>query len=520
MQEVAALQRELGEWVGADVAPGIDISYRPLLDENYDFPDLSRIFEAQQGYEPTLECIKDQHGYLRTKEGKLWLPNTEDTLALRQSIYVAAHAGKYGGHRRQISTMNMLNHVTWRGCKTEVMAWLKLCKHCLHATDRKAIPRPYGPTKRGTYPNEVISMDHYSFGEDRKCVELIDTFTGLITVEKGPASGETGTRLLWRWIRERDVPAFIITDSGSHFLCEVFAGLMEKYNISHMPTTPYSPWSNGLVERRNRIFNTGIRAVSNELRAQKEDWFEILQSICYNINRNGSSANNGLSPFEMNSGRRTTEFTDKIMVLRDTELEFLDAAKIGHLYKTIRDNLEVQHHMVQDHHEDLERIKELHNSNLLPNFTIGDYVLVAVPKDQKQEKSKTRWKGPYEIVGTKYDYVYEVRDLNADRTFTAHATRLIFYDSKKVGQDGTTESKLKEQAALTSDGTFFIEELHEFDPQRGILVKWWGFEEPTWTDFHMLLEDAPTRCEEFFETLTESDQRKWSKMTTTNKDSE
>jgi transposase InsO family protein len=456
--------------------------------------------------------VRDEHGYLRTLEGKLWIPNNDDTLLLRQAIYASAHAGKYGGHRRQMSTMAMFDHITWPGCNKEVREWLTRCKHCLHATDRKAIPRPYGPTKRGTYPNEVVSMDHYSFGEDRKAVELIDTFTGLICVAKGPSSGVTGAKLLWRWITERDVPAFLVTDSGSHFLCEVFAYITANYSITHLPTTPYSPWSNGLVERRNRIFNNGIRSVSNELRAQKEDWFGILMSICFNINRNGSTANADLSPLEMWNGRKPAEFTDKIMVLRNTKAEFLDAAKIGDLFRTIRNDLEAQHHMVRDHHADLEVIKQLHNKNLLPNFTVGDYVLVAIPSTQHQEKSLTRWKGPYEVVGTKFNYVYEVRDLNADRVFIAHASRIIFYDFNKEDTESTSEAKLKEQAALTSDGTFFIEDLLQFDPKQGILVNWWGFDEPSWTNFEMLLEDAPTRCQEFFDTLSKIQQSQWTKL--------
>jgi hypothetical protein len=503
------LRTQLTEWVNSEMDHYIDISYRPLLDEKFKMPDLQSIIAAQEDIDAPIGMARDRAGLIRNSEGKLWIPATPETFLLRQSLYISAHAGKYGGHRRQLETMELFNHIVWKGAKKEVMEWLKACKHCLHATDRHSIPRPYGPSKRGTFPNEVVSMDHYSFGETRYCVELIDTFTGLMTVEKGPATSETGVRLLWRWIRERGSPIFIVTDSGSHFLGQIFQALLEQMAVTHIATTPYSPWANGLIERRNRIFNFGIRAVSNELRAQKEDWFEILLSIVFNINRNGGSATKGISPIEMWNGQAPRELTDQVMVLSDTEIKFIDASTISTIYTRIRADLDALHVMVRDHHAELEIEKVLHQKNYLPNFTIGDYVLVAIPAQQKQEKSQVRWKGPYQVIGTKHDYVYQVEDLISKRTFYGHACRMIFYDSSKAGTICTAEFKLKEQAALTSDGTFFIEDLLEYHPETGVLVKWWGFDEPSWNDFQLLIEDAPDRMNEFYETLTDAFKAHW-----------
>ena len=47
-------------------------------------------------------------------------------------------------------------------------------------------------------------------------------------------------------------PNFILSDRGTHFNNSLIEGLMQKFQIKHLLTTPYHLQTNELVERFNR----------------------------------------------------------------------------------------------------------------------------------------------------------------------------------------------------------------------------------------------------------------------------
>lgn len=75
----------------------------------------------------------------------------------------------------------------------------------------------------------------------------------------------------------------------------------------------------------------------------------------------------------------------------------------------------------------------------LPNFTEGDYVLVARNDFTAKEKLSLRWRGPRRIIKAINDYVYQVEDLRSGELQDVHATRLKFYHDRSLGSEDTLE---------------------------------------------------------------------------------
>jgi hypothetical protein len=76
-----------------------------------------------------------------------------------------------------------------------------------------------------------------------------------------------------------------------------------------------------------------------------------------------------------------------------------------------------------------------HNDKMhvrLPNFQVGDYVLVAKHRKSGTSKLQFKWKGPRRVASMESYYVFVVENLLTKELKAAHATRLRFYKDKEL----------------------------------------------------------------------------------------
>ena len=129
-----------------------------------------------------------------------------------------------------------------------------------------------------------------------------------------------------------------------------------------------------------------------------------------------------------------------------------------------------------------------------PNFTIGDYVLVADVKGRfNAEKLLCHWMGPYRITAAPRPYIFVVTPLvgSCTATRTVHASRLKFYAHASLN---VTEALLDNVAAQYK--TFEVEAISQHRIRAStaeVLVKWLGFNETegTWEPFATIQADVP-----------------------------
>lgn len=67
-----------------------------------------------------------------------------------------------------------------------------------------------------------------------------------------------------------------MSDEPTHFKNETIRLLAKSLSIKHHFTRPYSPWSNGAVERLGKKLLWVSRAVTSELQLRSNEWPDLL----------------------------------------------------------------------------------------------------------------------------------------------------------------------------------------------------------------------------------------------------
>ena len=129
---------------------------------------------------------------------------------------------------------------------------------------------------------------------------------------------------------------------------------------------------------------------------------------------------------------------------------------------------------------------------LIPNFSVGDYVLRSRVDEKRQNKLLVTWVGPYQV--TRADsHSFRVQHLITKEEQDVHASRLKFYADKDFE---VTEEILEHIAA---QGIILaVEEIknHRWNAEMDdfeLLVSWKGLKsvEDSWEPFKQLKKDIP-----------------------------
>ena len=72
-------------------------------------------------------------------------------------------------------------------------------------------------------------------------------------------------------------PNYILSDQGSHFRNKVVDGLMNKFEINYLLSTPYHSQTNGLVERFNKTLCESIAKTTEDL----QEWDTVINSVLF-----------------------------------------------------------------------------------------------------------------------------------------------------------------------------------------------------------------------------------------------
>ena len=89
-------------------------------------------------------------------------------------------------------------------------------------------------------------------------VDAFSHFVVSVPIECNNAKTAVKT-LLHHWIVKFGPPIYLVTDRGSDYINTDMAHLCTLMGIRHSPRLPYSPWTNELVEVRNKNLSTHFR---------------------------------------------------------------------------------------------------------------------------------------------------------------------------------------------------------------------------------------------------------------------
>ena len=258
-------------------------------------------------------------------------------IALRPAIIAAHHRGAHGAHLGVTKVTAALGlRFYWPNMIDSVKSFIKACDRCQRAKAAPRVPRIarmlnrealwatvafdfFGPllrTQRGmTYI--LVGIDHFS-----RWPEAVAT--------RAANAATVAEFMHSRIIAQHGTPRELLTDHGSHFASQVIAELCKKYKVRRLMSTPYTPQSNGIVERfMGYLKNALITLIDN----RPARWDTFLPAILFAY-RTTPHPDTAETPFFLNKGYdpRLPEFLT-IDVPADTPrsdrtwLEEVDAAR-------------------------------------------------------------------------------------------------------------------------------------------------------------------------------------------------
>jgi hypothetical protein len=129
------------------------------------------------------------------------------------------------------------------------------------------------------------------------------------------------------------------------------------------------------------------------------------------------------------------------------------------------------------------------------NFSIGDYVLIS--KTVSKDKLNPKWIGPYQIIDTISEHVFQVKNLLDNSVLEAHSSRIIFYSDSKLNVDANIKNYLINQQAEVYEVENILADRYTNEGKE-LLVAWKGFEEPSWEPEYVIQEDVPQLVEKYY----------------------
>ena len=132
----------------------------------------------------------------------------------------------------------------------------------------------------GGYEYILVITDHF-----RRYTQIYAT--------KNKSARTAGSRLYNDFILRLGSPERILQDQGREFENDLFRNLNKTFGISKLPSTPYQPMTNGLVEWMNLTLIQMLRTLTER---NKHNWKDELNKLTYVYNCTRHSVT-GFSPF-------------------------------------------------------------------------------------------------------------------------------------------------------------------------------------------------------------------------------
>lgn len=257
------------------------VELRNALEFDYWPPEL-RKYEAQK---KSLHYI----GSLICKDGKIVLP-----AQLRRKALTSAH----GGHVGEVAMKRIMREFFWwpkMAVETEI--FVKGCQTCCMLS-RKNPPLPISSRDLPEAPWDTIQIDFLSipgFGAGEFLI-VVDTYSRYLLVkEMKRLTAEATNEALCEIFKSWGCPRVLQSDNGPPFGSSAFCSFWETRGVSVRKSIPFSPQSNGMVERHNQPI---IKAVSAS-KIEGINWRTSLETYVHNHNTLVPHARLNVTPFEL-----------------------------------------------------------------------------------------------------------------------------------------------------------------------------------------------------------------------------
>ena len=156
------------------------------------------------------------------------------------------------------------SYVWWPGLDKELET---LCKQCTHCQSQRKMP-PKSPLHPWEYPKQPWSRLHIDFAGPKygyMFLVVVDACTKwLEVIPMKTATSATTIEQLRAIFAVHGLPQIIVSDNGSVFTSQEFAGFTKYNGIKHVKVAPFHPASNGLAERAVQTFKSAMDKMTQD----------------------------------------------------------------------------------------------------------------------------------------------------------------------------------------------------------------------------------------------------------------
>ena len=404
---------------------------------------------------------------LAERKGKR-IPAPEDRTAILQHEHAMGHFG-----REAIYTSLWNKQVWWPNMRKAIHDMLVTCDACTRYTVTKAGFHP-AQFITSSSPWDHIQMDtsvHLPVSKEGMKVLLvvIDVFTGYIILR--PLKTNTAllvAKELWNIFSLLGLPKVIQSDNGSEFVNAVVKELVILMGVEHRFISPYNPRCDGKVERS---IGTVMSIIKKLLHGSDNTWPMFTSFAQFTFN-NKITALTGSSPFSLMFGRVFNDVGDYAMDdIVNYEVDGVMANNMDtwkqHQQKIISLIYPAINDRVIAHKQKMIKVLDANRKQVVVDDLPTGASVMLVDRVRKN-KRESKYVGPYIIVRRSRGGAYVLKDAMGDIL-----DRHVPLDQLKLlsKQQQNNNNIFEVQSIMNHKG---------MDGDYQYLVKWKGYDEPTW----------------------------------------
>jgi hypothetical protein len=281
-----------------------------------------------------------------------------------------------------------------------------------------------------------------------------------------------------RYYPHHFLPFAIVSDRGSQFTSALWTRICQMLRIKRRLSTAFSPETDGATERMNQIIEAYFRQFVSYA---QDDWLQWLplavSAICGRV-----AASTGVSPFFLSHGWDQTLFEDFADKLTDRDKRNSPVARADELLRRLRDAREWAQTAMAAAQEAQERYTNRYRIQA-PVFKEGDKVWLSLEniKTSRPSKKLDAKYAKFTVRKAIGSHSYEL-DTPPGVHNVFHSRLLRPVKEKTLPGQVVTDAHPPAQM-VDGDLEYTVDEILD-EKGKGsrarCLVKWTGYQEPTW----------------------------------------
>ena len=217
---------------------------------------------------------------------------------------------------------------------------------------------------------------------------------------------EVADVLFREYIARHGAMRWLHSDQGTEFDNHVCLELCKLYGVGKSRTTPYVPWSNGMVERSNKTIKAILRALNVQ---EKDNWDELLPYVymAYNATPHAST---GFTPHRLFYSQCADPLlpVDLMFGCDNLAEPRCHAAYVFQHKERALQTAEVVRSVTGRAVQVQMNQKDKHGA-VAREYRVGDLVLMFSPPNKREVLNSQPWTGPHEVIEVRNDHLIKIK---------------------------------------------------------------------------------------------------------------